>query len=86
MITEERLKELGFVPSHDCEGHEEYDIPNWPYLYYIKEGHVVVEVEDDFSIGITNRGSKFSEDMIAPDGIYDEEKLMQLINLLKGEW
>lgn len=86
MITEERLLELGFVPSHDGESSEDYYIENWPYLFYVNKGHVVVEIEDDFSIAITNRGAKFSEDMIAPNGIYNEEKLMQLITLLKGDW
>lgn len=86
MITEERLLELGFVPSHDGEHHEDYYVKNWPYLYYIDKGHVVVEIEDDFSISITDRGSRFSDDAIAPNGIYNEEKLMQLINILRGEW
>lgn len=86
MITEERLLELGFVPSHDDEDHGEYNRPNWPYLYYINKGHVVIELEDDFSIAISDRGSKYSDSFITPNGKYNEEKLLQLIHLLKGEW
>jgi hypothetical protein len=86
MITEERLLELGFVASHDNEDKEDYYYANWPYVYIIDYGHVVIEIEDDFSICISNRGTKYSEDSIAPNGVYNEEKLLQLIYLLKGEW